>query len=123
VPPVLGAWRRAGIRLRVFSSGSVLAQKLLLGHSEYGDLTPLFEGFHDTTTGPKRDPASYRAIAAAFDLPPPAILFLSDLPAELDAAARSGLATGLLERPGNPPASGGDHPRYGDFHGLRNPDR
>lgn len=118
VPPVLRAWRRAGIRLRVFSSGSVLAQKLLLGHTEHGDLTPLFEGFHDTTTGPKREPSSYRAIAAAFGLPGGEILFLSDLTAELDAAARAALRTGLLERPGNAPASGDDHPRHRSFREL-----
>jgi enolase-phosphatase E1 len=111
VPPALAAWRGAGIRLRVFSSGSVLAQKLLLSTTRYGDLTPCFEGFHDTTTGPKVEPSSYRAIAAAFALPPPEILFLSDLPAELDAALEAGLQTGLLERPGNRPA--GDGSAYG----------
>ena len=69
VPPALAAWRAAGRRLRVFSSGSVHAQKLLFGHTDYGDLTPFFEGFHDTRTGPKQDPAAYTAIAAAFALP------------------------------------------------------
>ena len=118
VPPALRAWRQAGIRLRVFSSGSVLAQKLLFGSTELGDLTPLFEGFHDTTTGPKVEPSSYSAIATAFALPPRSILFLSDLPAELDAAARAGLATGLLERPGNRPVEAAGHPRYRSFSEL-----
>ena len=58
VPPALASWRAAGLRLRVFSSGSMRAQKLLFAHTEAGDLTPLFEGFHDTTTGPKREAAS-----------------------------------------------------------------
>jgi enolase-phosphatase E1 len=115
VPPALAAWRAAGRRLRIFSSGSVRAQKLLFGHSDYGDLTPCFEGFHDTQTGPKQDPAAYTAIAAAFALPPGEILFLSDVTAELDAAARVGCRTGLLVRPGNRPAQAGGHPAYASF--------
>ncbi|HEY0553716.1 MAG TPA: acireductone synthase [Thermoanaerobaculia bacterium] len=115
VPPVLAAWRAAGRRLRIFSSGSVRAQKLLFGYSEHGDLTPLFEGFHDTTTGPKQEPAAYTAIAAAFALPPGDILFLSDVTAELDAAAGAGFRTGLLVRPGNRPAQAGAHPAYASF--------
>jgi enolase-phosphatase E1 len=115
VPPVLKAWREQGRRLRVFSSGSVHAQKLLFGHTDHGDLTPLFEGFHDTLTGPKQTPAAYTAIAAAFALPPGEILFLSDVTPELDAASQAGYRTGLLVRPGNRPAEPGDHPVYGSF--------
>jgi enolase-phosphatase E1 len=118
VPPALRSWARSGVRLRIFSSGSVHAQKLLFGHTGEGDLTPLFEGFHDTTTGPKREPASYGAIAAAFALSPAAILFLSDVRGELDAAAAAGLNTGLLRRPGNPPADAGPHPIHTSFGEL-----
>jgi enolase-phosphatase E1 len=118
VPPALRAWARDGVRLRVFSSGSVHAQKLLFGHTEEGDLSKLFEGFHDTTTGPKQEAAAYQAIAAAFGLPPEAILFLSDVRGELDAAATAGLVTGLLLRPGNRPAEAGPHPSYTSFAGL-----
>jgi enolase-phosphatase E1 len=115
VPPALAAWRAAGRRLRVFSSGSVQAQKLLFAHSEHGDLSRYFEGFHDTLTGPKQDPAAYTAIAAAFALPPGEILFLSDVTAELDAAVQAGCRTGLLIRPGNRPAQAGGHPAYASF--------
>ncbi|HEX4961463.1 MAG TPA: acireductone synthase [Thermoanaerobaculia bacterium] len=119
VPEALASWRRAGRRLRVFSSGSVRAQKLLFGHTAYGDLTPLFEGFHDTTTGPKRETASYAAIAAAYGLPAGEILYLSDVREELDAAAAAGLQTGLLVRPGNRPVVAGGHAQYGDFKDLK----
>ncbi len=115
VPPALKAWREQGRRLRVFSSGSVHAQKLLFGHTDHGDLTSLFEGFHDTRTGPKQDPAAYTAIAAAFALPPREILFLSDVTPELDAASQAGYRTGLLVRPGNRPAEPGGHAVYGSF--------
>jgi enolase-phosphatase E1 len=115
VPEALTSWRAAGRRLRVFSSGSVHAQKLLFGHTAYGDLTPLFEGFHDTTTGPKREAAAYTDIAAAYGLPAGEILYLSDVREELDAAAAAGMQTGLLVRPGNRPAEPGGHAVYGNF--------
>jgi enolase-phosphatase E1 len=89
----LRAWHAAGITLHVYSSGSVQAQRLLFGHAEQGDLTPLFSGYFDTTTGPKREAASYAAIARALALPPETILFLSDVPEELDAARAAGLRT------------------------------
>jgi enolase-phosphatase E1 len=118
VPPALASWTRSRVRLRVFSSGSVRAQKLLFGHTEEGDLSPLFEGFHDTTTGPKQEPQSYRAIAAAFSLPAESILYLSDVRGELDAAAAAGLHTGLLLRPGNRPVDPGPHPSHTSFGEL-----
>jgi enolase-phosphatase E1 len=115
VPGALAAWRAAGARLRIFSSGSVRAQKLLFAHTEYGDLTPLFEGYHDTTTGPKREAASYAAIADACGLPPGEILFLSDVREELDAAAGAGMRTGMVVRPGNREQAAGGHAVYRDF--------
>ena len=118
VPGALEAWRQAGLRLRVFSSGSVLAQKLLFGNTEYGDLTGYFEEFHDTTTGPKKEPDSYAKIAEAFDLPAAEVLFLSDVVAELDAAAEAGMRTGLFLRPGNRPAVAGRHPAHRSFSEL-----
>lgn len=121
VPPALEAWTAAGLRLRVFSSGSVRAQRLLFAHTEQGDLTGLFEGFHDTTTGAKLDPGSYAAIAAAYGLPSTDILFLSDHTGELDAAAACGMRTGCLVRPGNAPVDPGPHPVYRSFAELSLP--
>jgi len=95
----LRAWAKAGITLYVYSSGSVAAQKLLFGHSVAGDLTPLFSGYFDTRIGPKKDAGSYRALAAEIGSPGAAILFLSDSPDELDAAAEAGLKTIQLVRP------------------------
>ena len=115
VPPALRAWRRQGLRLRVYSSGSILAQKLLFSTTEYGDLSGLFEGFHDTGTGPKQAADSYRAIAAAYGIAAGEVLFLSDVSGELDAAATAGMATGLLDRPGNKPVQSDSHPRYREF--------
>jgi enolase-phosphatase E1 len=101
----LRRWHARGIVLHVYSSGSVAAQKLIFGHTAFGDLTPLFSGFFDTAVGGKKEAASYAAIARAIGVAPADILFLSDVEAELDAAAAAGLAVTLLARDGAPPAS------------------
>jgi enolase-phosphatase E1 len=93
----------------VYSSGSIPAQRLFFGHSDAGDLTPLFSGWFDTEIGGKRDPDSYRKIAEAIGITPPDILFLSDVVEELDAAREAGLATVLVDRRDDYPL-----PRTGD---------
>jgi enolase-phosphatase E1 len=95
---VLRDWQARGLALYVYSSGSVQAQKLLFAHTAFGDLTPLFDGYFDTTVGGKLDTGSYRAIAAAIGVAPADILFLSDVKAELDAAAAAGCRTAWLVR-------------------------
>ncbi|HEX7390837.1 MAG TPA: acireductone synthase [Acidiphilium sp.] len=90
VAPALRSWHAAGVALAVYSSGSEQAQRLLFGHTGEGDLTPLFSGFFDTKIGGKREPASYAAIARSLARQPAAILFLSDVEAELAAAAGAG---------------------------------
>jgi enolase-phosphatase E1 len=105
VRPALESWRAAGIDLRVYSSGSVHAQRLFFAHSEAGDLGPLISGNYDTTTGPKREASSYAKIASDWGLLPQSILFLSDVTEELTAARKAGLWTALVHRPGNAPAS------------------
>jgi enolase-phosphatase E1 len=97
----LRAWQGAGVPVYVYSSGSVRAQDLYFAHSDQGDLRPLFRGFFDTTSGPKTDPDSYRRICAATAAAPRQLLFLSDLGAELDAAAAAGLPTTWLVRTGD----------------------
>ena len=111
----LRAWRAAGLRLFVYSSGSVLAQTLLFSHTTSGDLTPLFDGFFDTHIGAKTDPASYAVIQNRLALPGQAILFLSDSEKELDAAAAAGFVTTLIARDG-PVAS--RYPVHRDFSAL-----
>ncbi len=98
-------WHDAGIRLYIYSSGSVAAQKMLFSHTEQGDLTPLFSGFFDTRIGGKKEPASYQTIATAINLPTEQILFLSDSEQELDAAESIGFNTIALARPGEGPGS------------------
>lgn len=94
----LRRWAAANIDLYVYSSGSVGAQKLLFAYSDAGDLTPLFRGYFDTNIGHKRESASYRRIAETLGRPAAEILFLSDVAAELDAAADAGMQTFQLVR-------------------------
>ncbi|MCR4302216.1 MAG: acireductone synthase [Sulfuricaulis sp.] len=96
----LKKWKQAGLKLYIFSSGSVQAQKLLFAHTEYGDLTPLFSGYFDTTIGSKREAESYRKIADSIGMPPGEILFLSDIREELDAARAAGMPVKWLIRDG-----------------------
>lgn len=111
-------WHAAGIRLYVYSSGSVPAQKLLFAYSDFGDLTPLFSGYFDTTVGMKREVGSYRKIAAEIGLAAEEILFLSDIPEELDAARDAGMQTAWLVRDAATVTDAG-HPVYQDFSGIQ----
>jgi len=105
VPKALARWTGSGRRVAIFSSGSVLAQKLIFGHSDHGDLTPFLSAYFDTTTGSKREAESYRRIAAALGAAPSEGLFVSDVVEELDAAREAGLATALaVRRPPGPSA-------------------
>lgn len=95
-------WHESGIALYIFSSGSVYAQKLLFSHTEFGDMTPLFNGYFDTNIGAKIDPAAYRAIVEHTGYPGKEIMFLSDIEKELDAARSVGMSTVWLVRDGSP---------------------
>ena len=118
VPPALERWHRAGMDVRIYSSGSILAQQLIFSTTRYGDLTRFLSGYFDTTTGPKRDSASYSAIAAAFALSASEILFISDVVPELDAATSTGMQVRLAIRPGNHPQPSSAYPVVSSFEGI-----
>ena len=112
-------------RIAIYSSGSIHAQKLLFAHvqvpsplhtssptttatcplcSTTRNLNPHISSYHDTTTaGPKTSASSYTTIAASLGLSatPEKILFLSDIPAEIDAAVEAGMRGVVVEREGN----------------------
>jgi enolase-phosphatase E1 len=101
VPPALRRWHAAGRDVRIYSSGSIAAQKLFFGHTVHGNLLPLLSGHYDTTVGAKREVSSYVRIAQDADWSPGEALFISDVVAELDAARDAGMQTALCQRPGN----------------------
>ena len=118
VAACLRAWAAAGVTLAIYSSGSVEAQRDLFGHSEAGDLVPLFAGFFDTRVGAKREAPSYAAIAAALALPPGDILFLSDVAEELDAAVAAGMQACQLVRAADGTVASSRHPEADDFPAI-----
>jgi enolase-phosphatase E1 len=110
VPRALKRWTEAGQKVAIFSSGSVLAQKLIFSHTTYGDLTPYLSAYFDTRTGAKAEAESYRKIAAALELPPEDILFVSDAFVELQAARKAGLDTAIAVRSQTLPTSDAHRP-------------
>ncbi|MGW5863860.1 acireductone synthase [Streptomyces sp. NPDC055239] len=100
---VLRGWAADGIRLYVYSSGSVGAQRAWFTYSPEGSLMELVSGFYDTeNAGPKQEPGSYRAISAAVGVDPGRTLFLSDRLGELDAARDAGWLAVGVRRAGEP---------------------
>ena len=100
-PEAMRRWKGKGIGVHIYSSGSIAAQRLIFGNSLAGNLTPLIGRYFDTTTGPKREAGSYTQIAAALDLPPEDVLFVSDVQEEIDAARDAGMAALLIDRSGD----------------------
>ena len=108
VPVAFKRWHEQGLRIGIFSSGSVLAQKLLFGYTEAGDLTPYISDYFDTNVGAKGEAESYRRIAAAMGLEASEILFVSDVVRELEGASEAGMKVLLSIRPGNPKQEGAE---------------
>ncbi|TEA08979.1 Enolase-phosphatase E1 [Colletotrichum sidae] len=100
-------WHDAGLRLVIYSSGSVAAQKLLFAHTnaQPSDLTFLISGWFDTVNaGLKTEHESYATIlASSGDIRADEWLFLSDNPREVSAATAAGMQSIPVVRPGNGP--------------------
>jgi enolase-phosphatase E1 len=119
VVPAFERWRARGLGIYIYSSGSVLAQQLLFGSTEAGDLTAFLKGYFDTSVGPKVSPDSYCVIAARIHVPPQEILFVSDVRGELDAARTSGMRTALCVRgSGDGPPGSASHPVIRSFAAI-----
>jgi 5-methylthioribose kinase len=116
----LRSWHDQGLKVYIYSSGSILAQKLIFSHTEYGDLTACLSGYFDTTVGGKLEPESYTAIAAQIGLPAASLLFFSDHPDEISAAASAGLQVVLVCRE-SAIEGGGDQTRISSFAQLSAP--
>ena len=119
VPPALQRWHEHKRTVGIFSSGSILAQKLLFGHTEAGDLTRYLSSYFDTTVGSKTDPGSYQKISAVLESSTRETVFISDVTRELDAAKAAGLQTLLCLRPGNRPQPKNPHPSIRSFAAVR----
>lgn len=118
VAEALKRWRDAGLRLSVYSSGSVNAQKLLYQHSTYGDLSNLFDHWFDTNTGGKHYPESYGTIAKALNTNPDQVAFISDRKSELKAAQEAGFKVVFSQREGNPETDPGNYIEIKNYANL-----
>lgn len=101
IHPAFERWKKLGKRISIYSSGSVLAQKMLFKYSKVGDLSSYLFAHFDTAVGGKREAQSYTRIARELEVLPEQILFISDIPEELDAAKIVGMETVLSIRDGN----------------------
>ncbi|XP_065354564.1 enolase-phosphatase E1 [Calliphora vicina] len=122
VPAAFKRWQDAGIRVAIYSSGSIKAQQLLFRQTEYGNLLPYIAGHFDTTSGHKQEKQSYVNIAQAIDVDPNDILFLTDIVKEAEAARLAGYQTAILSRPGNGPLTDDDKSQFtilNDFESLK----
>ncbi|KAK7746132.1 enolase-phosphatase E1 [Diatrype stigma] len=111
----LSAWHGKGVKLMIYSSGSVPAQKLLFSRTDAdpSDLTPLISDWFDTVNaGPKTEKSSYETITSKHPgFAPGEWLFLSDNVKEVDAATAAGLQSYVVQRPGNPELPAGTRER------------
>lgn len=98
VLPAFQKWQKQGIKIGIYSSGSVLAQKLLFAHSQVGDLTVYIDHHFDTLVGAKREVSSYKTIAQKISINSEEILFLSDIAEECLAAISAGMKSAQLIR-------------------------
>jgi enolase-phosphatase E1 len=119
VLPALERWKKEKIDVAIFSSGSMQAQKSLFQSTPAGDLTRHIRAYFDTTTGPKQESRSYSQISQELGRSPGEVLFVSDIAAELDAAATAGMQTALCVRdPGGSPVAS-EHPVIRTFDELQ----
>ncbi|XP_047311448.1 probable bifunctional methylthioribulose-1-phosphate dehydratase/enolase-phosphatase E1 1 isoform X2 [Impatiens glandulifera] len=102
VPPALEKWHASGIKVYIYSSGSRLAQRLIFGNTNYGDLRKHLCGFFDTTVGNKKETRSYFEIVESLGVDKPnEVLFITDVYQEAIAAKNAGLEVIISLRPGN----------------------
>jgi enolase-phosphatase E1 len=83
VIPTLEAWKKAGKKLAIFSSGSVQAQLQFFSYVKDGettrDIKPLFSAHYDTVNaGPKMEKASYQKICSELGCDVSKVTFLTD---------------------------------------------
>ncbi|MGL4960066.1 MAG: acireductone synthase [Inquilinus sp.] len=115
----LEGWRKAGVPMHIFSSGSVKAQVEFFQNSNRGDLRPYFGRHYDTDIGAKVVPESYLKIAADLGAAPDRILFLTDNPREVTAARQAGVHVVQVIRDASVKPNEAGAPIVAEFDQLR----
>ena len=117
VLPRIKLWKKEGLELYIYSSGSVDAQRLFFGHTTAGNLLDLFSGHFDTKVGAKNELGSYTKIAKSIGHQPEHVLFISDSLIELEAAKLAGMQT--IWRPDDPSKQNANHTVITSFAEIR----
>jgi len=104
-PLAMAKWIDLGRRVAIFSSGSREAQKLIFAHSDKGDLSSLISAYFDpkSAMASKQEAKAYTEIALSLGIEPCQGVFLTDIPAEAEAAKAAGWSSIVVVRPGNAP--------------------
>lgn len=79
VPKAFENWINAEKKIYIYSSGSLLAQKLLFQYSEFGNLLVHITDHFDTKVGMKQEAESYKKITTEIGVAAENCLFLTDI--------------------------------------------
>jgi enolase-phosphatase E1 len=109
VRPAFTRWSQNGTLICIFSSVSVIAQRLLFSTATAGNLTGFIHANFDSAMGGRNDSQSYLRIAGSLTLPPRQILFISAVVEELDVALHAGMHSVLCLRTQVSEKSAGKH--------------
>ncbi|KAK6542490.1 enolase-phosphatase E1 [Orbilia ellipsospora] len=119
-PDVISAlkiWTSEGFKVYIYSSGSVMAQKLFFEYTdneEQPDLRPFLSGHFDTVNaGLKTIKESYEVIMRETGYSGEEWVFLTDNVNEVKAATAAGMYARIVVREGNVPVSDEDARTYG----------
>ncbi len=102
-------------KINIYSSGSILAQKLIFKYSNLGVLSSYISNYFDTGVGHKRDFNSYSKISDMLNCNPNEIIFFTDVQEEADSALSIGIKSYILLRNGNSPIEKIKHPTLNTF--------
>ncbi|XP_013397492.2 enolase-phosphatase E1 [Lingula anatina] len=102
----------------LFSTTSMDVQKLLFTYSAQGDNSKCLSGFFDSKVGAKTEMESYKNIINDIGVKPEETLYVTDMPAEAQAAGKAGIGVFLLNRPENPALSQDDLKDYNVISSL-----
>ena len=121
VSPSLHNWKtKSGIKVYVYSSALIIAQKLTFVNTIHGNLLPLIDDFFDNSIGNKTDVESYKLIAQKIGVEGNQILFITDEPKEAKTTINAGLKAAVIKRPGNKSKDQNpDIPRINSFADLK----
>jgi enolase-phosphatase E1 len=99
----------------IYSSGSILAQKLIFKYSNLGDLSQYISKYFDTGVGSKRDEKSYLNILNQLNAKSNEVVFFTDIYEEALASSTVGITSYILMREGSTPITQDNHTKILNF--------